>query len=307
MNTHLRSKAILLAILMVIPFARLLPARVQQGAHPQAGEQANPTGALIAALVAACRQTESGFATYLTAENAKAFRALPEKERTGILRRFSLIDDPGRPLISSDPQNHAVVRCEASRVTVEFRFGVERVQENLAFIPVQVVDGRAIEFGMVHEGGGWRLLSLGLLLLNIPELSKLWAEQALDGSERTAIATLHRLADAIATYRRAYGNLPESLNQLGPAPKDGVSPDAAQLVDADLAGGEREGYRFRYRIAPAPDDGEQRFELAAQPIEYGQTGRRSFYLDAQGKLRGADHQGAVATADDPELPSENSE
>ena len=41
------------------------------------------------------------------------------------------------------------------------------------------------------------------------------------------------------------------------------------------------------------------FVLAATPIEYGKGGRRSFYLDSNGTLRGGDKHGAVATAADP--------
>jgi hypothetical protein len=44
-----------------------------------------------------------------------------------------------------------------------------------------------------------------------------------------------------------------------------------------------------------------RFEVAATPRTYGKTGRRSFYLDQSGVLRGADHKGRPATADDPPI------
>ncbi|MFZ0785093.1 MAG: hypothetical protein WAM67_04850, partial [Candidatus Acidiferrales bacterium] len=40
------------------------------------------------------------------------------------------------------------------------------------------------------------------------------------------------------------------------------------------------------------------FELAATPESYGKSGRRSFLLDADGKLHGADKNGQMATADD---------
>ena len=112
-----------------------------------------------------------------------------------------------------------------------------------------------------------------------------------------AIRTLLALADALRTYQRAFGNLPESLEQLGPAPKDAVSPDAAGLVDADVAAGKKGGYLFRYRILPGGVGAG--FELAAVPVEYGTSGRRSFFLDASGKLHGADKQGVVATDTDP--------
>jgi hypothetical protein len=146
------------------------------------------------------------------------------------------------------------------------------------------------------------VLSVGLLLLNIPELAKVWAASEIQANEAAALAALRRLRDAIATYRRAFNTLPERLEQLGPAPKEGVSPEAASLADAELAGGRKGGYLFRYRIVPPErSGGEPSFELAAVPIEYGHTGRSSFFLDARGKLHGGDKQGAVATAADPRI------
>ncbi len=73
-------------------------------------------------------------------------------------------------------------------------------------------------------------------------------------------------------------------------------------MDAELAAGAKSGYRFRYRIVPATGEGgEAAFELAATPVEYEKTGKRSFFLDTAGRLRGRDKQGAVATAADPIL------
>jgi len=302
LKSNSKSRASLLAILLLVPPAR--PAAAQAATTTQASEEKTASAALSAALVAACRQNEAVFGHYLTTENENAFRTLPKEERTAILRRFSLTDDPGRALLSSDPSNHTILRCEGKGPTVEFRFGNERLHENIAFVPLQVVDGRSIEFGLVREGGGWRLLSVGLLLLNIPELSKQWTLQALEARENEAVASLRSLALAIAAYNRAYNQLPNSLKQLGPAGKDGVSPQAAQLVDDDLANGERDGYRFRYRVVPATDGGPDGFEIAAQPVEYSKTGNRSFFLDAQGKVHSADHQGAFGTVDDPVLASE---
>jgi hypothetical protein len=268
-------------------------------ARAQDGKEPNPVAALVSALSAACRENQIDFTAYLTADNAAAFRALPEAQRLAIVRRFALLDDPGRPIVTTDEQNHAVVRCEGRGATVEFRFGASRTQENLSFIPVNVAGERTVEFGMVREGTGWRILSLGLLLVNIPELTKQWAEQDLAAREEAAIRTLHGMADAVGTYRNAFGKLPESLAQLGPAPKEGVSPDAAGLLEERLVAGSRGGYNFRYRILPAHDGGEPGFELAATPEEYGKTGRRSFFLDDKGKLHAADKKGAPAGGDDP--------
>jgi hypothetical protein len=40
------------------------------------------------------------------------------------------------------------------------------------------------------------------------------------------------------------------------------------------------------------------YEATATPIKYGRQGRKSFFIDETDKLRGADKQGAEATASD---------
>jgi hypothetical protein len=296
MRTLTRFSAIAATTLLL---TLLIPASVTA----QEDHRSDPASALAAALAAACRANGALFSNYLTAENAAAFRALPEDRQAAFLKRFSLADEPGRPLISSDPQNRTVLRCMAREGTSEFRFGDVHIHENLAFIPVTAVDAQQTEFGMVREDGQWRLLSLGLVLLDIPQLSKQWAEGELAAREASAIAALRTLAEAVQTYRRAFGMLPESLAQLGPAPKDQISPEQASLVNGRLAAGSEGGYRFRYRIVPtAQEGGEAAFELAAMPEDYGKTGRRSFFLDASGKLHAVDNRGAMATSEDPLIP-----
>lgn len=284
----------LLAALAAALFVSLFPCH----AAAQDGREADPAAALAAALAAACRANQTQFENYLTVDNAAAFRALPPDQRAAILKRLSLADEAGKPLLSSDDQNHTVLRCTAPEGAAEFRFGDTRARENLAFIPVTVTDGQKTEFGLVRENGGWRLLSLGLVLLDIPELSKQWAESDLAAREDAAVSDLRALDDAIQTYRRAFGKLPDSLSQLGPAPKDQVSPDQADLVSDRLAAGSNGGYRFRYRVVTGAQEDETAFELAAMPDDYGKTGRRSFFVDASGKIHGADKHGEQATEDD---------
>jgi hypothetical protein len=207
-------------------------------------------------------------------------------------------------LSSTDAQNHAVLRCQSSSATAEFHFGDARTKENLSFIPIQEAGGKSTEFGLVRESGGWRIISLGLLLFDIPQLSKQWAQQDLEAREAAVVKTILALADAIGTYQRAFGKLPESLAQMGPAPREGASPDAANLINENLAAGNSAGYRYRYRIAPAADGAESQFELAASPADYGKTGKRSFFRDTHGKIHAADHQGAVASEADPAIAPE---
>jgi len=291
----------------VLLAASLLALVAAMPADAQEARDSEPAAALSAALAAACRANADTFAKYLTADNAAAFRALPEDQRADFMKRLSLSDEAGKPLISADPQQRTVLRCQTSGGSAEYRFGDARVRENLAFIPVTVPGSHASEFGLVREKGGWRLLSLGLLLLDIPQLSKQWVEQDFAAREDSVIQTLRGLADAIQAYVRAWGKLPESLAQLGPAPPDQVSPEQASLVNEHLAAGSQRGYSYRYRIVPAPDGSETTFELAAAPEDYGKTGRRSFFLDAKGKVHAADKHGAVATSDDPPVEGEKTE
>ena len=144
-------------------------ARLGSTALAQDGREVDPAAALNSALVAACRQNPADFANYLTPENAEAFRSLGEIKQIDVLKRISLLDQPGRALIPSDDKNHNVFRCESPGATAVFHFGHSRVHENLAFIPVQVEGEHATEFGLVREGKSWRILSLAPLF-NLPEL-----------------------------------------------------------------------------------------------------------------------------------------
>lgn len=291
--------------LLLALLASALPLRAQSAlANAVDGKEADPSAALISALTYACRWQDSHFSTYLTYDNAIAFRALPASERTLFMRHLSLTDTAGHPLLSSDAQNHSILRCEASDGTSEFRLGNARIHENLAFIPVSVTGGPSTEFGLVREGGGWRILSLGLVLFDIPQLSRQWAAADLAAKETDVMMSLRELAATIRKYNDAFGRLPDSLSELGPAPQGQISSEQANLIDASLAEGQENGYIYRYRIVPDPGGDAQKFELAASPAEYGRTGKRSFFLDSAGSMHAADKHGAVATIEDPVIPAE---
>ena len=275
-----------------------------------------PSAALASALSAACRQNETIFLRYQTAENSLAFRKLTPTQKSDFLKRIVQTNEAGRPLLATSAEGRTVLRCETTSKTIELRFGVERMQENIAYIPVENSSGVSAEFGMVRESFGWKMLSVGLVLMNISELAKRWTapegeSNAVDNSEAVAIVSLRRLAEAVETYQKGFGSLPKSLAQLGPAKRGDVSPEKANLVEEELASGNRGGYIFVLTIVPVPkpkdakegasDNPEFTFVLTATPAEYGKTGKRSFYLDASGGLRGGDKQGAAATAEDPKV------
>ena len=57
------------------------------------------------------------------------------------------------------------------------------------------------------------------------------------------------------------------------------------------------GYRFEVRVK----EGGKSFEAVANPAEYNKTGRRSFYMNEQGVIHGADKAGGEGTPTDPEI------
>lgn len=267
----------------------------------QNNDGTDPSAVVAELLGAACRQNETQFSKYLTVDNAKAFAGLPDNERSALVKRFALSDDAGHPLLSTNADNHTVVRCETPGSTAEFEFGAPRVHENLAMVPVTIRNGQSTEFGLIREADGWKLISLGLVFFDIPQLSRQWATQDLVAREQSALQNVLVIASAVRKYRSLYGKMPDSLAQLGPAPRGEVSPDQAQMISAALANGAQGGYRFRYRVVAAPDGTDSNFELAATPDQYDRTGKHSYFLDAQGKIHGADKNGDIATPDDPIL------
>jgi len=89
----------------------------------QAQEGSDPAARFSAAIVAACRAMKH-ILKLSTADSAAAFRVLPAEQRTAFLKRFSLSDMPGKPLSSTDPQNHAVLLCQTPSGTVQYRLAL---------------------------------------------------------------------------------------------------------------------------------------------------------------------------------------
>lgn len=273
-------------------------AQAQPGPQSQGVAVApDPAAALADILSAACRGDEKDFGNSFTTDNVTAYRALPPEERKRLMQRFSLSDDNGKPMLSADQNNNTVIRCERAGSSTQFRFGAARVHDNLAFIPVTVVNGQSDDFGLVRENGNWKLLSLGLVLLDIKQLSVQWADSDLAARETAAAEALQTLANAISSYDRTFNKLPDSLAQLGPGTGKQITSDKAALVSTELAAGSNGSYRFLYRAAG--DSSANQFVLEALPQDYGTSGRESFFRDTAGQIHQADNHGASASADDP--------
>src|SRR5579864_5848067 len=271
------------------------PVSLQQSATPE-----DPISALTTILAAACRQDTAKFPEYLTTNNATFYRQLTPTQQVAILRRLVLLDDPGRALLSTRADGSSEIRCETPSTTRVIHLSKPRTDQNISFVPIDVKPDRQVDFGLIASKDGWKLLSIGVLMLDFAQLQSEWDAQDMAAREEVATGALYKICAAIDTYRKAFEKLPETLAQLGPAPKEGISPEAAGLLKEDLISGAVEGYMIRYQVVPSGAGGaEAQFELTATPTEYGKSGKRSFFMNATGKLRGADRTGAPATAADP--------
>jgi hypothetical protein len=317
-------------LLAILSFA-LLPAfgRAQESSSVSNPAKspivAGPAGALSQTLSAACSQSQIGFAKFLTARNKQSFARMTAAARVALMKRFVLLSQPGIPTTTLNPSGRPTVRCETPDGAAEIQIGGADEQDNLAFLPVELRDATDIagsdvvrvNMGLIREDNQWRILSIGLVLLDLPSLELEWNSAEIGANEGAALENLKAVAQAIETYRHTYTRLPDSLAQLGRRPdppktpsgkipsnkiNDQPSAEFADLLDAELAAGKKDGYAFRYVILGASNLGAvAQYELAASPSPYGDAGRRSFFREASGTIHAADHQGAVGSATDPKV------
>lgn len=271
---------------------------------------ATPASVLRDAILAACSQNADEFRSALTERNAAAFSRITPMTRTTLLKRFVLLEKPGHPRSENTSNDSFLVSCSSPEVTAQIKIGQAELRDNLAYLPFEIKDAtdtagaasRKVTIGMVRENGEWKLLSLGLLLLDLPSLEEEWDRAEIQANEKLAVTYLKEIAEAVEAYRKNYTRLPDTLAILGPPPRGTAKSDAPSLLAQDLAAGRKDGYLFRYVIVGANNSGAPaKYELAAIPAEYGRSGNRSFFRDSSGALHAADRQGSVGSEIDPKL------
>ena len=302
----------LLLTTLLPPFARAAsPQEYSSNLTAQPSSATGPSAALRDVLTAACSQSQNDFARFLTARNKESFSRMAPAARIAFMKRFVLLNEPGKPVVTANPAGRPIVRCDTPAGAAEIQIGGADTRDNVAFLPVDLRDATdssaasaiQVNMGLVRENGEWKILSLGLVLLDLPSLELEWDSAEADKNEQAAIESLKDIAEAVETYRRKYARLPDSLSSLGPPLHGPENAQSANIVAGNLAAGMKNGYSFRYVIVGASGLGAPaKFELAATPLNYGRTGHRSFFRDSAGTLRGADRQGAVGAASDPRLP-----
>jgi len=89
--------------------------------------------------------------------------------------------------------------------------------------------------------------------------------------ETAALKALQSLNTAQVQYNSQFGRYARSLSELGPS--------ASNLIPADLAGGEKQSYKFTLTGTP------QGYSAQAVSVAFGSTGSRTFYTDQSLILR----------------------
>jgi prepilin-type N-terminal cleavage/methylation domain-containing protein len=110
---------------------------------------------------------------------------------------------------------------------------------------------------------------LVILTVALPKLNN-----AVRGARETgalkAITTIHT---AQVQYYSSYNRFAASLQELGPPASGAAGPAAAELIERDLASGEKGGYKFVLAATPTG------YSITATPIKYGTDGSKTYFSD----------------------------
>lgn len=132
-------------------------------------------------------------------------------------------------------------------------------------------------FGAVHE----LHLPKALVLASVAGTASATKNPPPEVNETVALGLLQAIAGAEDTYKATEGNGSYgSLEKL----------IAAKLIQKDIL--EKYGYRFEVVVSGS------NFEATATPVEYGKSGRMSYFIDSTSVLRGGDNGGGPASVAD---------
>ncbi len=142
----------------------------------------------------------------------------------------------------------------------------------------------AITYALSNDGLGTQHelhLPKNLILSMVAGMSSATKNPPPEMNEGMAMGGVQMISSAESSYKSTSGN--------------GKYASLDQLVEQKLVNKaflDKYGYNFEVTV-----NGDQ-FEAVATPREYGKTGKRSFFVDKSGVVRGDDHGGAAATVAD---------
>ena len=136
-------------------------------------------------------------------------------------------------------------------------------------------------FGEVHELHLPKNLIIAMVAGTTAAMSAM-KQGSPEMNEMMAESLLRMISSAEATYQATAGN--------------GSYGSLDQLVEAKLLGPKEmfDMYGYKFEVTASGDH----FEASATPVEYGKTGKRSFFVDQSGVVRGDDHGGGPANVMD---------
>jgi type IV pilus assembly protein PilA len=131
-------------------------------------------------------------------------------------------------------------------------------------------------------------IMLILMLIAIPN----FAGMKMQANETSAIQSLRAIYEGQIQFQTTYpaNGFACSLSALGGDPKSGApSPQQAQVLQGDLAGGQKSGYTFSIvnctKVTVNNQDMYTGYEATAVPQAVGKTGHSGFCIDQQGEIR----------------------
>ncbi len=147
----------------------------------------------------------------------------------------------------------------------------------------------AITYALADDGFGTRHelhLPKDYILMTVASISSATKNPPPEANESVALGMMFNLAAIEKSYKDGPGK--------------GSYATMKQLIDLKRVPPEIvDKYGYNYEVTVSGDQ----FEATATPKEYGKTGKRSFFVDKTGVVRGDDHGGTPATvADKPVQP-----
>jgi len=131
-------------------------------------------------------------------------------------------------------------------------------------------------------------IMLILMLIAIPNFSSMKSQ----ANETSAIQSLRAIYQAQIQYQTNYpaNGFAPSLSILGGTSASGPpNPQSAQVLDGNLATGQKSGYTFAIvnptKVTVNNQDMYTGYEATAIPQAVGKTGHRGFCIDQQGEIK----------------------
>src|SRR5207302_8504432 len=107
--------------------------------------------ALRIGLSAACSQNQAEFVHFLTVRNKEAFSRMTPPARVAFMKRFVLLNEPGKPTVWANPAGRPVVRCQTPDVTTEMQIGGADLRDNVVFFPMELRNATDTTGASVHQ------------------------------------------------------------------------------------------------------------------------------------------------------------